>query len=81
MTFNLHKAIVIGIGAFSLQAATAAPVDSAAAQKAQQVRRDVEAKQKALAQELRNDTPAPVAAPVAPLELTIDETDSPGATK
>jgi hypothetical protein len=41
----------------------------------------VQEKQKALAQELRNETAAPVAAPAAPLELPIDETDSPGATK
>ena len=81
MALNLHKAILLGMGACWLQVASAEPIDSPAMQKAQQIRLDVEAKQKALAQELRNDTPAPVAAPAAPLDLAIDETDSPGATR
>ncbi|MDQ2818919.1 MAG: hypothetical protein M3Y65_00680 [Pseudomonadota bacterium] len=81
MKLYLPKAILLSMGALLLQAASAEPVDNAAAQKAQQIRLEVAAKQKALAQEQRNDTAAPVAAPVAPLDLPIDATDSPGATK
>lgn len=62
------------------QSAVADPADSPAAQKAKQIRLDVEAKKKELVEEKRADIPAP-AAPAAPLELTIDETDSPGATQ
>jgi hypothetical protein len=62
------------------QAAFAAPVDTVAVQKARQIRLDIEAKQKQLAEEKRAEAPAP-AAPAAPLELTVDEADSPGATR
>ncbi|WP_332847769.1 hypothetical protein [Massilia sp. S19_KUP03_FR1] len=81
MTLYLRKAIVLGLGALLSQAALAQTTDNAAVLKEKAIRQDVQEKQKALAQSLRNDTPAPVAAPSAPLELIIDETDSPGATK
>lgn len=81
MKLYLPKAIFLIIGAVMLHSASAEPVDNAAVQKAQQIRLEVAAKQKALAQEQRNETQAPVAAPAAPLELPVDTTDSPGATK
>jgi hypothetical protein len=80
VNLSLHKIILLGMGALWLQAASADPIDAAAVQKARQIRRDVEQKQKDLAQEQRVEAPA-AAAPAAPLELAIDETDSPGATK
>ena len=49
MRINLLTAIVLGMGALSLQAASADPVDNPAAQKAQEIRHDVAEKQKALA--------------------------------
>ena len=81
MKLYLRKAILIGVGALLAQAVVAQTTDSAAVQKEKAIRQEVQAKQQALAHELRNDTAAPVAAPAAPLELAIDETDSPGATK
>ena len=77
----LRTAILLGLGTLFAQAAFAQTTDSAAAMKEKAIRKDVQEKQQALSQELRNDTPAPVAAPAAPLDLPIDETDSPGATK
>ena len=77
----LRTAILLSLGTLFAQAAFAQATDSAAALKEKAIRQDVQEKQKALSQELRNDTPAPVAAPAAPLDLPIDETDSPGATK
>lgn len=81
MKLYLPKAILFGVGALLAHAAMAQTSDQGAAQKEQAIRKDVQEKQQALAQALRNDTPAPVAAPSAPLELTIDTSDSPGATK
>jgi len=81
MHLYLRKAILVSMGAVVLQGASADPVDSAAAQKVQQIRQQVAAKQQALAQEQRNETQAPVAVPAAPLALPVDTTDSPGATK
>jgi hypothetical protein len=80
MKLYLRQAILLGVGALFAQAAFAQSADNAAL-KEQAIRKDVQEKQKALARELRNDTAAPVAAPAAPLELPIDETDSPGATR
>jgi hypothetical protein len=77
----LRKAIIVSVGALLSQAAFAQTTDSAAVVKEKEIRKDVQEKQKALAHELRNDSAAPVAAPAAPLDLAIDETDSPGATK
>jgi hypothetical protein len=81
MHLYLRTAILVGLGALLSQSAFAQTTDSAAVMKEKAIRADVQEKQKALARELRNDTAAPVAAPAAPLELPIDETDSPGATK
>jgi hypothetical protein len=81
MKSYLRTAIVLSLGTLFSHAAMAQTTSSAAVAKEQEIRKDVQEKQKALAQELRNDTAAPVAAPAAPLELPIDETDSPGATK
>ena len=81
MKLYLQKAIFLTVGAVMLQGVSAEPVDNAAVQKAQQIRLEVAAKQQALAREQRNETQAPVAAPSAPLELPVDTTDSPGATK
>jgi hypothetical protein len=53
------------------------PVDNAAALQAKQLRLDVAEKQNALA----NDSVAATPAPAPALDLPIDETDSPGATK
>ena len=81
MKLYLHRAIFLACIALLAQAAMAQATGNAAVQKEKAIRQDVQEKQKALTQELRNDTPAPVTAPAAPLELTIDETDSPGATR
>jgi len=77
----LHTAMALALGALLAPAAMAQSTDSPAVLKAQQLRQEIQEKQKALAQQSRNDSAAPVATPAAPLELTIDETDSPGATK
>jgi hemolysin activation/secretion protein len=77
MTSYLSAAVLLA--ATLAQPAFANPVDSAAAQQAKQIRQDVEAKQKALAEDARVQAPAP-AAPAAPLDLPIDHTDSPGST-
>jgi hypothetical protein len=53
------------------------PVGNAAALQAKQLRLDVAEKQKTLANDSADATPAPAPA----LDLPIDETDSPGATK
>jgi hypothetical protein len=60
------------------QPAFADPVDSPAVQKLHQLRAEVDAKKKSLEEERRVEAPEP-ASPTEPLELTIDETDSPGA--
>jgi hypothetical protein len=80
MKLYLHTAILLSLGALASQAAFAAPLDAAAVQRAKQIRDDVAAKQKALEEEQRAEAPKP-AAPAAPLQLPVDETDSPGATK
>jgi hypothetical protein len=81
MKLYLRKAIIVSVGALLSQAAFAQTTDSAAVVREKEIRKDVQEKQKALAQELRIESAAPVVAPTAPLELAIDETDSPGATK
>jgi len=81
MKLYLRAAILLSLGGLLTQAAVAQTTDSPAVLKEKQIRKDVQEKQQALSASLRNDTPAPVAAPAAPLDLPIDETDSPGATK
>ena len=54
-----------------------APVDNAAALQAKQIRLDIAEKQKTLAA----DSAVAAPAPAQPLDLPMDETDSPGATK
>ena len=80
MKLSLFKAIFLLLAAAATQLATAQMTDAAAVRKAQELRREVAEKQKALAEEQRVETPAP-AIPSAPLALPVDETDSPGATK
>jgi len=80
MKFRLGAAVSAGLYMLLTQAVSAEPVDNQAAVKAQQLRADIAEKQKALAEEQRVEVPAP-AAPAVPLELPIDTTDSPGATK
>jgi len=80
MKLSLFKAILLLLAATAGQVAVAQSADNAAVAKAQQTRRDVAEKQKALAEAQRVDVPAP-ATPAAPLVLPIDDTDSPGATK
>lgn len=53
------------------------PVDNAAALHEKQIRLEVAEKQKALTEDAAPATPAPA----QPLDLPMDETDSPGATK
>lgn len=72
--------ILTAVATLSMQAASAEPVESQAAAKAQQLRADIAEKQKALAEEQRVEVPAP-ATPAVPLELPVDTTDSPGATQ
>jgi hypothetical protein len=81
MKFNLFKAILIGLAAVSTQGVSAEPVSTQAALQTKQIRLDVQEKQKQIAAQNGVDTPAPTPAPSAPLDLPIDETDSPGATK
>lgn len=77
----LPKAILFGLAALASQIAPAAdPIDAAAVQRAKQIRDDIAAKQKAL-EEAQRAEPQKAAAPTEPLQLPIDETDSPGATK
>jgi outer membrane protein W len=78
MKLYVHAAVVLA-AALAQPAFAQTTSEAPAVLKARQLRLEVEAKQKQLA-DARNDAPAP-AAPAAPLELTIDETDSPGATQ
>lgn len=77
---KLYLPAALLLAATVAQPAFAAPVDAAAVQRTKQIRDDVAAKQKALEEQQRAEAPAP-AAPAAPLDLPVDETDSPGATK
>jgi hypothetical protein len=79
MNLYLHAAIVFAATLAQPAFAEPAQPETPAVLQARQIRLEVEAKQKQLA-DTRADAPAP-AAPSAPLELPIDETDSPGATK
>ena len=81
MKSYLRTAILLSMGTLFALAASAQTIDSAAVAKEKAIHLEVKEKQQALEQELRIAAPAPVAAPAAPLELPIDETDSPGATK
>ncbi|RYE81152.1 MAG: hypothetical protein EOO80_01885 [Oxalobacteraceae bacterium] len=81
MKFNLFKAMLIGFAAVVAHGVSAEPVSTQAALQAKQIRLDVQEKQKQVAAQNGADTPAATPAPSAPLELPIDETDSPGATK
>ena len=80
MKSYLRTAILLSMGTLLGQAAIAQTTDSAVVAKEKAIRLEVKEKQQALEHELRIAAPAPVAAPAAPLELPIDETDSPGAT-
>ena len=81
MHLYLRKAITLGLGALLAQGVSAQTADSAAVLKAREIRLQVEANRKQLEENQRNAAPAATPAPAAPLELSIDETDSPGATK
>jgi hypothetical protein len=81
MKLYLHKAILVGVGALLAQGVSAQTLESAAVLQAKAIRLDVEAKKKALEEDQRNAAPAATPTPAAPLELAIDATDSPGATK
>lgn len=76
----LPKAILFSLAALSSQLGLADPIDAAAVQRAKQIRDDIAAKQKAL-EEAQRAEPQKAAAPTEPLQLPIDESDSPGATK
>lgn len=80
MKTYFHKAIFLTMAALVAHATVAAPLDAAAVQRVKQIRDDVAAKQKALEERQRAEAQKP-SAPAAPLQLPIDETDSPGATK
>lgn len=80
MKLYLSAAILLSLVAVASHAAPAAPLDASAVQRAKQIRDDVAAKQKALEEEQRAEAPKQPA-PAAPLQLPVDETDSPGATK
>jgi len=81
MHLYLRTAILTGLGALLAQGASAQTVESAAVLKTKEIRLQVEAKKKQLEEDQRNAAPAATPAPAAPLALSIDETDSPGATK
>lgn len=82
MTLYLRAAIFAGMTALLAQGASAQTVESAAAVlKAKEIRLQVEARKKQLEDEQRSAAPVTTPAPSAPLELAIDATDSPGATK
>jgi hypothetical protein len=77
---KLYSLLAI-VGSIALiQPAFAGPVDPPAAQKLRQIRAEEDAKKKALLEE-RAVVASEPASPVEPLELPMDETDSPGATK
>jgi len=80
MTSYALSIMLVGLGAALAPAAMAQKADPAAIQKAQQPRLELQAKQTELAQQQRVEMPA-APAPAPTLELTIDESDSPGATK
>lgn len=75
-----YSAILLTTAALVAHTTIAAPLDAAAVQRAKQIRDDVAAKQKALEERQRAEAQKP-SAPAAPLQLPVDETDSPGATK
>lgn len=81
MTLYLRAAIFAGMTALLAQGASAQTVESAAVLKAKEIRLQVEARKKQLEDEQRSAAPVTTPAPSAPLELAIDATDSPGATK
>jgi len=72
----LYLASVLALAAQPVFAEPAS-VDNAAALRAKQIRLDIAEKQKALTP----DSAAATSTPVQPLDLPMDETDSPGATK
>lgn len=80
MKLHLPEVILLGVAMLVPQAVLADPIDAAAVQRAKQIRDDVVAKQKALQEEPRADVQK-ATAPAEPLQLPVDETDSPGATK
>lgn len=80
MKSYLLKAMLLGLAASASQIALADPIDAAAMQRAKQIRDDIAAKQKAL-EEAQRAEPQKVATPTEPLQLPIDDTDSPGATQ
>lgn len=63
-----------------VQPASAGPAENPAVAKARQIRMDIEAKQKELAEEKHAEAPAPAPATTL-LDLPVDETDAPGATQ
>ena len=77
----LRLAILACTGAMLCHGVLAQTTDSAAVEKAKEIRLAAEQKQQERAEETRVEKPATPPAPGAPLELTIDQTDSPGATK
>lgn len=70
----------IMFAAVVVQPAFAGPAENPAVEKARQIRMDIEAKQKELAEEKHVEAPAPAVATTL-LELPVDETDAPGATQ
>jgi hypothetical protein len=78
MKSSLQAAVILAV-ALAQPAFAQTTTEASAVTKARQLRLEIEAKQKQLA-DSRNDAATP-ATPAAPLELPIDETDSPGATK
>lgn len=80
MKLYLPTAIVLSLAALASQAAFAFTPEAPAVQTVKQLRDAVTAKQKQIAEENRVEAPAP-AVQATPLDLPIDTTDSPGATK
>lgn len=79
MRSYLLTAIILAAAATGPASADPTPTDAPAVLKTQAIRRAVEEKQQQLAEEKRVAAPAP-ATPAAPLDLPVDESDSPGAT-
>lgn len=77
---KLHLLAATILFAALVQPAFAEPVDSPEAQKLRQIRIEVDAQKKLLLEE-KGVSEAGPSSPAEPLELTVDETDSPGATQ
>jgi hypothetical protein len=83
MKNHFYRTGLLLIGALLVQPAFAEPVpgDNTASLRAKQIRLDLDAKRKELAEQAAPASQETAAVPSPALDLPIDQTDSPGATK